>query len=140
MTDYNIITTIERIPFVIDPKTQKLMQRITLRTTNYKQKETFALVVKFFADAYGEWRGVRATVHTEKEFTFCYEAKDYEDAQREMDKIKNEAFKSFGAVQIRNVKKKFKVKIQDENPEFEKLCNNLGAMGIYLEVKMILED
>lgn len=139
-TQYNVITTIERIPFEIDSD-MSIFERTKLRLTNRTQRETFALVVKFFADAYGEWKFLARYVREENEFKFCYEANSFSDAQREMDKIKTEAFQAIGTKQIKILKKRFNLKkVEDENPQFEKLTNNLASMGIFLEVKIIFDD
>ena len=135
MTKYSVITTIERIPFVID-KDMTLMQKFSIKKNNLMQYETWRLVCKYFMQGNGVWDEQRQRVDHENEFNFYHNCSSYEEAQEEHSKIITNAFKNkmnFMAKALRMTGKKH-IKTQDDNPEFQKLQGNLSALGIFLEV------
>lgn len=132
---YQVITNLARIPFIKNPKAS-LFEKANMIVFSSKQYETWRLVVKYFTQANGTWDEAQKTVSTETEFQIVYNAKDKQDAERELESIKNNAFKNHGALALDRLKRRFKKfnNIADNDPQFEKLRNNLANMNIYLDV------
>lgn len=136
MDRIEIITEIHRIPFVI-PTDASLKQKFTYRLLRSQQKDIWRTVCKYFAEGNGVWEETKQGLDDETEVEITYLAKDAEDAERELDVIKNKAFRYLGQATLQRLKRRFKVdkKLQDDNPNFEKLRNNLQLYQIFLDVK-----
>lgn len=138
---YQVITKLTRVPLVIDPK-MPIKDKCLILVARTKQSEVWRLVVKYFTQANGCWDEAIKTVRTETEFEIIYAARDYKDALKEVDNIKNKAFRNKGQLLSDSFRLKFKrfQNIKDKDPAFEKLRNNLANLGIYidLEIKEIL--
>jgi len=135
MKKYQVITRLERVKLISD-KSMKITQRAQIMIANSKQHEVWRLVVKYFTQANGGWDEAKKTVGTETEYEIYYDAKDYDDAIREVNEIKTKAFRHQGQMAINNIRLKFKkIKtLPDDDPQYEKLVNNLANLGIYLDV------
>lgn len=135
---YIVITSIEKIPFVIT-KDMRIKDKIIFRTMNMKQNEIFRFVCKYFGQANDTWKDIKRSIDDgENQIVIEYDAKDSDDALREEISIKENAFKTLGSSEIKRFKSLFKVssQVKDTDPQFEKLCNFLLKFNILLEVKI----
>lgn len=136
-----VITKIERVPIKVH-KDATIKERVLLGSSKAMQNKIWRFVCTYFGKGNDCWQDIRKIVDDETVIEIEYNATSKEDAERELRTIKEEAFKYLGKSQIKRFKSKIKgyKKVNDDDPQFAKLVDNLSRFMIYLDVYIVIDS